>query len=134
MSAIDAYVLLAIGVGLMAVEIFLFSFYFFWMGLGFLLIGLVSMAVAFESGVVQIALAMTIGVVFVVLLRAKMVALTQKSQTTPEEHAHTGGMGIVEHGRIKLDGTYWQCDDDLKGYHDGDRVEVRIEDNRAKLV
>ena len=134
MSAFDPTTLLAIGIALIAVEIFATSFYLFWMGIGFMLAAGISALYPFENGITQLAIALSTGTLLVVLLRKKTAELALRAKETPEEKSHTGGIAVIDKGHVKFDGTYWKCNDDLSGYRDGDRVKITIADNVATVV
>lgn len=134
MNALDVYYLIAMGVGLFVLEMFVYTFFFFWMGAGFIIVAFLTLLVPFESGLTQMALALTVGVILMFAFRKKMVRFASKGQTTQEEHAHTSGPAVIEKGHIKFDGTYWKCHEDLSGYPEGTRIEVSIKDNVASIV
>jgi len=135
MEAIDWAYLLAIGIVLIGVEALIFSFVLLWIGIGFLVVAVLSYFLLFESGYAQIAVAVSIGLVLVLLLRKWSMTLINKSEDDTEEKIHKSGVGVIDGGMIKMDGTFWQSDDDLSAYKDGDRVEVvDIINNKAKLA
>jgi len=134
MTPIEPTVLMAIGIVLIAVEIFAATFYLFWMGAGFILAAAASYLYPFENGMTQLAIALASGTVLVVLLRKKTAEIALRPQEVQEEKAHVGGVAIIEKGHIKFDGTYWKCNDDLSAFAEGTKVEVTIRDNEAFLV
>ncbi len=135
MEAIEWGYLLALGIVLIGIEALLFSFVLLWIGIGFIAVAILSYFTLFASGYVQIAVAVSIGLVLVLALRKWSMTLINKSADDTEEKIHASGVGIVEGGMIKMNGTYWQSDDDLSGFSDGDRVEVvDIINNKAKLA
>ena len=135
MEAIDWAYLLALGIILIGLEALIFSFVLLWIGIGFIIVSLLSYAELFDSGYAQIAVAVSIGLVLVLALRKWSMNLINKSEDDTEEKIHKGGVGIIDGGMIKMNGTYWQSDDDLSAYKDGDRVEVvDIVNNKVKLV
>lgn len=135
MEAIDWAYLLAIGIVLIGIEALIFSFVLLWIGIGFLAVAVLSYFLLFESGYAQIAVAVSIGLVLVLLLRKWSMTLINKSEDDTEEKIHKSGVGVIDGGMIKMDGTFWQSDDDLSAYKDGDRVEVvDIINNKAKLA
>jgi len=134
MPAIEPEYLLAAGIFLIGIEIVLYSFFIIWIGIGLIVAGFLSYAVSFDSGYTQLAIAFTIGFALLIMLRKRAVSFIIKSEDRREEHIHRGGIGIVDNGMIKMDGTYWQTDDDLSRYENGDRVKVvDIHKNRAVL-
>ncbi len=134
MEAIAWGYLLALGIILIGIEALLFSFVLLWIGIGFIAVAILSYFTLFASGYVQIAVAVSIGLVLVLALRKWSMTLINKSADDTEEKIHKSGVGIVEGGMIKMNGTYWQSDDDLSIYNEGDRVEVvDIINNKVKL-
>ncbi len=135
MEVIDWAYLLAFGIVLIGLEALIFSFVLLWIGIGFIVVALLTYMGLFESGYVQIAVAVSIGLVLVLALRKWSMTLINKSENNTEEKIHKNGVGIIDGGLIKMDGTYWQSDDDLRSYKDGDKVEViDIVNNKAKLA
>lgn len=134
MPVIEPEYLLAAGIFLIGIEIVLYSFFIIWIGIGLIFVGFLSYVISFESGYTQLAIAFTIGFALLMLLRKRAMSFVTKSEDRSEEHIHQGGIGIVDNGMIKMDGTYWQTDDDLSRYENGDRVKVvDIQKNRAVL-
>ena len=135
MEAIEWGYLLALGIVLIGLEALIFSFVLLWIGIGFIVVSVLSYAGLFDSGYVQIAVAVSIGLVLVLALRKWSMNLINKTADDTEEKIHRSGTGIIEGGMIKMDGTYWQSDDDLSGFNDGDKVEVvDIMNNKAKIA
>ncbi len=132
MEAFDWTYIAAFGLILIALEVLLFSFFLFWIGLGFLIVALCSYFGFFESAILQIAAALSAGLLLMFLLRSWSMRLVNKTADESEERTHTGGIATIKNGSIFLNGTYWQSDDDLSGFSDGDRVEIEeIVNNRA---
>lgn len=135
MEAIDWAYLVAIGIILIGVEALLFSFVLLWIGIGFLVVAVLSFFALFDSGYAQIAVALSIGLALVLLLRKWSMTFVDKTEDDTEEKIHQKGVGTIEGGMIRMNGTYWQSDDDLSAYKEGDRVEVvDIVNNKAKLA
>lgn len=127
--------LLAAGIIMIGLEALFFSFFLVWLGVGFVVVALLSYFGVFDNGIAQIAASVSIGLVLVFVLRKWSMNMIIRSEDSSEIKPHKGGAGIVDKGMIKLDGTFWQCDDDLSAYKDGDRVEVvDIINNKAKLA
>jgi len=135
MEVIDWSYLLAIGIVMIGLEALIFSFFLVWLGVGFVIVAGLSYFGLFDSGTAQIATAVSIGLVLVFVLRKWSMSMVNKTEDDSEEKIHKGGIGTIDNGMIKLDGTFWQTDDDLSGYKDGDKVEVvDIINNKAKLA
>ena len=135
MEVIDWAYLLAFGIVLIGLEALIVSFFLVWIGIGFIVVAAMTYFGLFESGTAQIAVAVSIGLVLLLALRKWSMNLVNKTQDNTEEKIHKSGVGVIDGGMIKMDGTYWQSDDDLSQYKDGDRVEVLdIVNNKAKLA
>jgi len=134
MEAIEWGYLFAFGIVLIGIEALIFSFVLLWLGIGFMLVAILSYFSLFDSGYVQIAVAVSLGLLLVMVLRKWSMNLINKTADDTEEKIHKTGVGVVSGGMIKMNGTFWQSDDDLSGYKDGDRVEViDIVNNKAKI-
>ncbi len=135
MEVIDWAYLLAFGIVLIGLEALIVSFFLVWIGIGFVVVAAMTYFGLFESGTAQIAVAVSIGLVLLLALRKWSMNLVNKTQDNTEEKIHKSGVGVIDGGMIKMDGTYWQSDDDLSQYKDGDKVEVLdIVNNKAKLA
>ena len=135
MEVIDWAYLLAFGIVLIGLEALIVSFFLVWIGIGFIVVAAMTYFGLFESGTAQIAVAVSIGLVLLLALRKWSMNLVNKTQDNTEEKIHKSGVGVIDGGMIKMDGTYWQSDDDLSQYKDGDRVEVLdIVNNKVKLA
>ena len=80
LSVIDPYILLAIGVALIALEAIIVSFVIVWFGIGFVLTALLSYFLAFNDGIWQIATASIISLILLLMLRKKTLESFLKSK------------------------------------------------------
>ncbi len=134
MEAISPSYLLAIGILLIGLEAVTFSFILFFIGVGFVVVSGVSYLYAFESGLVQIAIAFVLALAFIFLLRDYMLNRLSKPSEKVEERTHISGVGYVQDGAVKFDGTYWETDANLSKYSDGDKVNVEnVVNNKVVL-
>ncbi|MDA7847893.1 hypothetical protein N8972_00185 [Sulfurospirillum sp.] len=134
MEALSFEWLLAIGIVLVGLEALVFSFFLFPVGLGFLAIAFLELWVLnFESLFSQLATALGIGLVFIFFFRKKFIILLGKSSSFKEDKVHTSGIGIIDGEQIKFEGTYWNTDNDLNAYTDGDKVNIYIVKNKAVI-
>ena len=135
MEVIDWAYLLALGIILIGLEALVFSFFLIWIGIGFIVVAGLGYFGLFESATAQIAVAVSIGLFLLLALRKWSMQFINKTEDDTEEKIHKGGVGIIDGGMIKMDGTYWQSDDDLSIYKDGDKVKViDIVNNKAELA
>lgn len=109
-------------------------FFLLWIGLGFLITGAITSQVEFGSVYEQIAAAVTIGGVLLLLLRRKMLNYMANKPVEKEEQMHKGGIAVFNNGAFKFEGTYWQTDADISHLNEGDKVEIKILHNKAVLV
>jgi len=133
MEAIAYYYLLGFGFLLIGVEILIFSFYLFWIGLGFIMVSILSMFINFDNGLTQIAIALILGLIMLYFFK-KPLEKMMKPQSKPEIAIHKHGIGTIIDGSIKMDGTFWQTDDDLSSYKNGDKVNIIIKSTKASIV
>ncbi len=134
MEAISVGYLLAIGILLVGLEALIFSFVLFFIGIGFIIVALISQFYLFENLYVQIALAFVIALVIAYFFRGRLLEKISKPSSTEEEKPHKSGIGVVEKGMIKFEGTYWNTLDDIASFNDGERVKViDVVDNRVVL-
>jgi len=126
--------LLAIGIVLIGLETFVVSFFLFPLGVGFVVVSILQWYLApFDNFYAQIATVFAIALVLVLALRKKFIEFLGKSSKNTEEHIHKGGIGIVDGTQIKFEGTYWNTDDELSTFKDGDKVEIEIVQNKAVI-
>ncbi len=135
MEVIEWYYLLAIGIVMIGLEALIFSFFLVWLGVGFIVVAGLSYMGVYENGIAQLASAVSVGLVLVFILRKWSMGMLNKTQDDTEEKIHRAGIGTIDNGMIRMDGTYWQSDDDLSIYKDGDKVNVvDIVNNKAVLA
>ena len=72
LSVIDPYILLGIGIVLIALEAVITSFILIWFGIGFMLTALISYFYTFDDGIWQIAIASFISLLLLAILRKKI--------------------------------------------------------------
>ncbi|MFK5881662.1 MAG: NfeD family protein [Sulfurospirillum sp.] len=133
-ETIAASWLLAFGILLIGLEALTFSFVLFFIGIGFVLVSIISYFYMFDNGALQIAVAFISALIFTFILRKTLLKKLSKSKNEKEERAHVSGIGTIEDGAIKFDGTYWKTLDDISGYKNGDKVKIiNVRDNKVIL-
>lgn len=134
MEALTFEWLFAIGIILIGLEALIFSFFLFPIGLGFLIVSIFHLYfMRFNSLFSQTATALVLGLIFILLFRKKFICLMGKSSSNKEDKIHVSGIGIVDGKQIKFEGTFWNTNDDLSSYNDGDKVKIEIFKNKAVL-
>lgn len=124
MEAIQVSYLLAIGILLIGLEALTFSFILFFIGIGFVIVSIISYFYTFENGIAQIAIAFSIALILAFSLRDYLSKKISKASTKKEERTHISGIGIIEDDMIKFDGTYWKTLDDISSFKNGEQVEI----------
>jgi len=130
LETIAAYWLFAFGILFIGLEALTFTFVLFFLGIGFVFVSAISLFYTFNNGVIQIATAFVLALIFIIILRKTLLKKLSKPNLNIEERAHVKGTGIVENGAIKFDGTYWKTLDDISNYKNGDIVAIEdVKDN-----
>ncbi len=126
MLVITPEILLGIGVALIALEIFMFSFYFMWLGLGFLIVGVLSYFYPFENGFIQLALSSVLGVVMLLLFKEKFQEyIFKNTPKSKDEFLEEAGVGVVKEGKVFYKGTFWDVDGHSKLPDEGEDVIIK---------
>ncbi len=134
LETIAASWLLAFGILLIGLEALTFSFVLFFIGIGFVLVSFVSYIYTFDNATIQIALAFVLALLFALILRKTLINKLLKSSKKQEERAHIKGIGEIQDGVVKFDGTFWNTLDDLSKYKNGDKVRIKdVKDNMVVL-
>ena len=134
LETIAAYYLLAIGILLIGLEALTFTFVLFFLGIGFVFVSVISYFYMFDNGAIQVASAFVLALIFALILRKTLMKKLLKPKKDKEERAHVSGVGFVEDGSVKFDGTYWKTLDDLSKYKNGDEVKIKdVKDNMVVL-
>jgi membrane protein implicated in regulation of membrane protease activity len=134
MDAISSSLLIAIGILLIGLEAIIFSFVIFFLGIGFIIVALISYFYTFDDAITQLALSFIIAIIGVYLFRGKLLNKISTPSEEKEERSHISGIGYIDEDMVKFDGTYWRCDDDLSQYKNGDKVEIiDVVDNKVVL-
>ncbi len=123
--------LLAFGIILIGLEALTFTFLLFFLGIGFIIVSIVSYFVVFDNGLWQIALAFILSVILAFVFRGKLLQKISKPKNK-EEKIHKSGTGVIDGDLVKFDGSYWQSTTDLSGFKDKERVKiVDVIDNKV---
>ena len=137
LSVIDPYILLAIGVALIAFEAVIVSFVLVWFGVGFVLTALISYIYIFGDGIWQIATASLISLILLLLLRKKVLESFLKSKKDISDNfLDEKGIGEIKNSKVFYKGTYWEIDSslDAKEFVEGEKVEVLKTSNNMATI
>jgi membrane protein implicated in regulation of membrane protease activity len=119
----------------MAVESLLNSFVTIWIGISFIIVGLLSKFIIFEEGLWQLALVSIISTILLVSLRSKLlnIFLKEKDSLPNENFLNSTGAGIFKNNKIYFNATYWDVDSD-ESFEENEKVEVlNISNNTATI-
>ncbi|MDD2896544.1 MAG: nodulation efficiency protein D [Aliarcobacter sp.] len=127
LSVIDPYILLAIGVALIAFEAVIASFVLIWFGLGFILTALISYVYIYSDGLWQIATASILSLILLLLFRKKALESFLKSKRDISDNfLDEKGIGEIKNSKVLYKATYWDIDSaiDEKEFVEGEKVVV----------
>lgn len=127
LEVFNPYVLLAIGVALIALETFITSFIIIWFGIGFVITAGISLIYDFNDGLWQLASVSLISLLLIILLRKKFLeAFLNSSKDINDNFLDEKGIGEIKNSKIFYKGTYWEFDEsiDEKEFEEGEKVIV----------
>lgn len=127
LDVLDPYILLAIGVALIAFEAVIASFVLIWFGLGFILTALISYVYIYSDGLWQIATASILSLVLLLLFRKKALESFLKSKKDISDNfLDEKGIGEIKNSKVLYKATYWDIDSELdeKEFVEGEKVVV----------
>ncbi|BAK73312.1 conserved hypothetical protein [Arcobacter sp. L] len=127
LSAVDPYILLAIGVALIALEALIVSFILIWFGIGFIIVALISYFFIFSGAVWQLAIVSLISLFLILILRKKVLEKFLKSKMEiSDDFFNEKGIGEIKNSKVFYKGTYWEIDSKLdeKEFKEGEKVVV----------
>lgn len=127
LDVLDPYILLAIGVALIAFEAIIASFVLIWFGLGFILTALISYVYIFSDGLWQIAIASIFSLILLLLFRKKALESFLKSKKDISDNfLDEKGIGEIKNSKVLYKATYWDIDSELdeKEFVEGEKVVV----------
>lgn len=135
---IPNWIMLALGIVLMGLEVMTGTFFILFIGIAFLLVGLLGMiGIDFASGEFQLLTTMVIGFALTMFLRKKLQAMMNKQQDLELETMKTGDLGKIvkfqDEFRVEYKGTTWaiQKSEEFE-VEEGDQVVVtEIQNNIA---
>ncbi len=127
LNVIDPYILLAIGVALIAFEAVIASFILIWFGIGFVVTAGISYFYPFSDGIWQVATASIISLLLIFLLRKKVLESFLKSKKDISDNFFDEkGIGEIKNSKVLYKATYWDIDSKLdeKEFVEGEKVIV----------
>jgi membrane protein implicated in regulation of membrane protease activity len=131
------YILLAIGITLIALETFIGSFVVIWFGLGFIITAGISYFYEFSDGIWEIATVSIISLLLILFLRKKFTKIFMKSDiNVSDDFFNEKGIGEIKNSKVFYKGTYWEIDSlvEEKQFFEGEKVIVlKILKNNATI-
>ncbi len=127
LDVIDPFILLAIGIALIAFEALIASFILIWFGVGFVVIAIVSSMYMFSDGIWQIAAASIISLLLLFLLRKKVLEKFLNSRKNiSDDFLNEKGIGEIRNSKVFYKATYWDIDSNIdeKEFVEGEKVVV----------
>jgi len=105
------WVLLGIGIFLIALEIVLTSFIVIWFGLGFIVTAFLAYFVNFTEGLWQLSYVASIAIVMMISFRTKMmIKLLDSKDKINEDFLGGSGIGIIVEDKVKFKSIYWDIE------------------------
>ncbi|OQX74744.1 MAG: hypothetical protein B6D59_01540 [Campylobacteraceae bacterium 4484_4] len=135
MEALSVALLIALGIALIVLEMVVLSFYLIWLGIAFVIVGIISFFYTFGSAYSQLALGAVLAVILLLLFkeRAKKY-LFRHSPEHEDVFLNEGGEGVVKEGRILYKGTYWDPYPSDLVLPEGQRVKIkRVRGNQVEI-
>ena len=127
LSVIDPYILLAIGIALIAFEAIIASFILIWFGVGFVITAAISYIYVFSDGIWQIAIASIISLLLLMLLRKRVLeSFLESKRNISDNFFDEKGIGEIKNSKVFYKATYWDIDSkiDEKEFIEGEKVVV----------
>ena len=127
LDVIDPFILLAIGIALIAFEAVIASFILIWFGVGFVVIAIISSMYMFSDGIWQIAAASIISLFLLFLLRKKVLEKFLNSRKDiSDDFLNEKGIGEIRNSKVFYKATYWDIDSNIdeKEFIEGEKVVV----------
>ena len=127
LDVIDPFILLAIGIALIAFEAVIASFILIWFGVGFVVVAIISSLYMFSDGIWQIAAASIISLLLLFLLRKKVLEKFLNSRKDiSDDFLNEKGIGEIRNSKVFYNATYWDKDSNIdeKEFIEGEKVVV----------
>ncbi|CAI6148748.1 MAG: hypothetical protein SPLUMA1_SPLUMAMAG1_00718 [uncultured Sulfurimonas sp.] len=127
LNLISPIILIAIGIGLIALEAMIFSFVLFWFGIAAIIVGGLSFFPIYSDGLWQLASIAIIAMVLLLSLRVKAteIFLKSKDKKNNDNFLNEKGVGVIKDGKVYYKATYWNIDlNHTETFEEGEKVTV----------
>lgn len=127
--------LIAIGIGLIALEALLLYFVILWFGLALLIVGLASYFIPFENGLWQLGIAAILAFILLFSLRSKVFKrfMRTKGKEPRDDFLNESGEGIIKEGKVYYKATYWKIKSDAT-FEENERVRILSTEGASATV
>lgn len=127
LEVINPYLLLGIGIVLIAFEAFIVSFVLIWFGLGFLITALISFVFDYTDGMWQLGTVAIISLLLIFLLRKKVLKkFLESKEDITDNFLDEKGIGQVKDSKVFYKGTYWEVEFDKDEFELKDDQKVKV--------
>src|SRR5574344_69460 len=107
----EYYLLFAIGLILIALEVFIYSFVVIWFGLGFFIVGFFSLFFSFNELNYQLITICIISILLLFLFRNSLKnRFFRASKNILDNFLNSSGIVEFKQGKIFYKGTFWEID------------------------
>ncbi len=114
LNIFDIYILLGIGVALIAFEAIVTSFILIWFGLAFIITAIISNFYDYTDGIWQLATVSLISLILLFFLRKKVLDKFLNSKVKiSDSFFNEKGIGQIKNKKVFYKGTYWEIDSNL---------------------
>lgn len=127
LNVLSVFNLLAIGVLLIAFEVFSTTFVALWFGIGFVLTAVISIFYEFNDGIWQIVCACIISLILLFLLRKKIISKFLKPEFELKDNfLNEEGIGEIKNSKVFFKGTYWEINKKINEHKfiEGEKVKI----------
>ncbi|MDY0116017.1 MAG: nodulation efficiency protein D [Sulfurimonadaceae bacterium] len=109
LEPLSPLVLLGIGVALIALETFILSFVAIWFGIGFVIVGFITIFFGFDDGIWQIVTVAVLALLMIGALRGKSMDkfLEPAEKEIQEDFFNESGYGVIKDGMVYYKATFW---------------------------
>lgn len=137
LSVMDFYTLIAIGIALIAFEVFIYSFILIWFAFGFIIVGVLTLFLNFSTLYWQLATVCIISLLLLLSFRKSFLKRFSKSEKEISDNFfNEKGFGIIKNRKLLYKATYWEIDESigLDDFNEEEKVEViEIKANKAVI-
>lgn len=135
LDPIAPILLIAMGIGLIALEALLLYFVILWFGLALLIVGLASYLIPFGDGLWQLGAAAVLALVLLFSLRSRVFKrfMHAKGKEPHDDFLNESGEGIIKEGKVYYKATYWKIKSDAT-FEENERVKVLSTDGASATV